>query len=58
MNVFTLDSLEVLGMTKPRFEVIAHALPVSTGVDGVLGLDFVRGHLLTIDLIQGWVSLE
>jgi len=39
------------------FSVLAHTLPPSAGVDGVLGLDFLRGQLLTIDFLNGRLTL-
>jgi hypothetical protein len=37
--------------------VIAHALPARSGVAGLLGLDFFRGQMLTVDFRAGEVSL-
>ena len=46
--------------TGPARDWIAGArrnLPSSAAADGLLGLDFVRGHVLTIDFPQGQISL-
>ena len=50
---------EILALEQERrdFPVLAHTLPPSAGVDGVLGLDFLRGHVLMIDLVNGQVTL-
>jgi hypothetical protein len=37
--------------------VLAHTLPVSASVHGLLGLDFLRDGVLTIDFVAGQVSL-
>jgi hypothetical protein len=38
--------------------VLCHTLPPSATVDGVLGLDFMRGSRLLVDLRIGEVTLE
>jgi hypothetical protein len=37
--------------------VLSHALPPTTGIDGLLGLDFLRGSVLTIDFQNGQIDL-
>lgn len=37
--------------------VVAHTLPPSATVDGLLGLDFLRERLLTVDFRVGSISL-
>ncbi len=49
--------LYALEQDRLDFTVIAHTLPPSASVDGVLGLDFFRGHILTIDFQKGELSL-
>src|SRR5262249_16622491 len=44
-----IDKIEVLGQERLSFSVIAHTLPPSAAIDGVLGLDFFRNHVLTLD---------
>jgi predicted aspartyl protease len=44
-----LQRLTALGLERKQFPVIGHTLPPSAGVDGLLGLDFFRGLVLTID---------
>jgi predicted aspartyl protease len=53
----TIDSIEALGVTQTNFTVLAHTLPAGVGVDGVLGLDFLRDHVLTIDFPNGTITL-
>lgn len=52
-----LARLTVLGRERADFPVLAHTLPPSAGVDGLLGLDFFRGQLLTIDFHAGQLHL-
>lgn len=50
--------VSALGMEVREFGVIAHTLPPSAGVDGLLGLDFFRGHELFIDLVNGEIEVR
>ena len=54
----TIEKLTALGETKADFTVIAHDLPPTASVDGVLGLDFLRGHILNIDFKIGEITFE
>ncbi len=53
----TLDRTVALGQERSGIPVLAHTLPPSAGVDGLLGLDFLRGQSVTIDLRNGRVTL-
>ena len=53
-----LDKITALGEERTSFPVLCHTLPPSAGVDGLLGLDFFRGHGLTIDFRLGEVTLS
>lgn len=53
----TLNKLQALGHERRGFSVLCHTLPPSTGVDGLLGLDFMRDLTLTVDFRSGTVSL-
>lgn len=46
-----------LGRERNQFPVLAHTLPPSAGVDGVLGLDFLRRSIVTVDVQRGRVDL-
>jgi predicted aspartyl protease len=52
-----VSKLVSLGREVVDLPLLAHTLPPSAGVDGVLGLDFLRGQLLTIDFLNGHVKL-
>lgn len=54
----TIEKLTALGETKANFTVISHDLPPTASVDGVLGLDFLRGHVLNIDFKIGEITFE
>lgn len=54
----TLDRIMALGQKRTEFPVLGHTLPPSTGVDGLLGLDFFRGWSLNIDFRAGKVALD
>ena len=48
-----LSKLTALGMKRYELPVLAHTLPPSAGVDGLLGIDFFAGRALTIDFSVG-----
>ena len=48
----------MLSQERNGFPVLAHTLPPSAHIDGLLGLDYMRGQMLTIDFRQATVSLE
>jgi hypothetical protein len=52
-----LTRLSALGQHRFGFPVMAHALPASSSVDELLGLDLLRGLSLTIDFRAGQISL-
>jgi hypothetical protein len=52
-----LDRIAALGHERLGFSVLGHTLPPSAGVDGLLGLDFLRGQSLTVDFRRGQVVL-
>jgi predicted aspartyl protease len=54
----TVDTLTALWKTKNNLVVIAHDLPPTASVDGVLGLDFLRENVLTIDFVKGEIELK
>ena len=52
-----LTRLTALGHHRFGFPVLAHTLPKSTTVKGLLGLDFLRDRVLTIDFRNGRIDL-
>jgi hypothetical protein len=56
--VFALTRFSALGQHRYIFPVIGHGLPASSGVDGLLGLDFLRDQNLAIDFRSGQITLS
>jgi predicted aspartyl protease len=53
----TLGRLSALGQQRNNFPVLVHPLPATAGADGMLGLDFFRQQVLTIDFRAGQISV-
>ncbi|MCK4728079.1 MAG: retropepsin-like domain-containing protein [Desulfobacterales bacterium] len=53
---FDVTRIKAMGQERSHFPVLAHTLPPSASVDGLLGLDFLRGQVVTIDFRQGNIS--
>jgi predicted aspartyl protease len=53
----SVDRIKALGQERENFSVLCHTLPPSASVDGLLGLDFLRGQVLLIDFVAERVSL-
>ncbi len=56
-GAFVAPLVSALGVTHTDF--ILHAQELSTGltIDGLLGLDFLRGRVLTLDFARGRIDL-
>src|SRR5262249_55639889 len=52
-----VSRLRALGQERTDFLVLGHTLPPAVIVDGVLGLDFLRGLTLTVDFRLGQLTL-
>jgi predicted aspartyl protease len=50
--------IKAMGQVRDHFPVLAHTLPPSASIDGLLGLDFLRGYELNIDFRKGTMSLS
>jgi predicted aspartyl protease len=53
-----IKAFEAFGRTKRNFQVLSHQLPVTTFVEGLLGLDFLRKARITIDFNSGSIRFE
>jgi predicted aspartyl protease len=53
----TVDRIAALDQVKEQFSILAHTLPPSANVDGLLGLDFLRGQRLVIDFRTGEIEV-
>jgi hypothetical protein len=54
---FDVSKITALGQERDNIPVLCHTLPPSTMVDGLLGLDFLRGCVLVIDFVAGQITL-
>ena len=52
-----VESVRALGKVRRDFPLVCHTLPASAAVDGLLGLDFMRGKRLIIDFRTGIIDL-
>jgi hypothetical protein len=52
-----VNAIECLGQRRERLAVIAASLPPSAGLDGLLGLDFFRDRVLTLNFRNGLITL-
>jgi aspartyl protease family protein len=50
--------MTALGVTREDFPVVCHDPPPEARLDGVLGIDFFRGHVLTLDFVNGILTFE
>ena len=53
-----LNRIEALFQQRRSFPALSYTLPSSASVDGVLGLDFLRGWRLIVDFRAGAITLE
>ena len=50
--------IECLGMERIEMPIVCYDFPPSAGIQGVLGLDFLREHKLVIDMREGTLCLD
>ncbi|MBY0513867.1 MAG: retroviral-like aspartic protease family protein [Gemmataceae bacterium] len=56
--VIRVSAVVTLGRVRTDFLVAALDLPLGVGADGLLGLDFFRGLVVTLDFARGRVGLR
>lgn len=56
--LYIIDGLSVFGHRAGRLAVLGHTLPVAAHVDGLLGVNFLRGHRLLLDFRDGVVRFD
>jgi len=56
--ICAVDGIFALGLDRTALKVLCLDLPPAAEVDGLLGLDFLRGSVLNIDFRLGRLSLE
>ena len=54
----TVSKVAALGHEQTDFPILGHTLPPNAGIDGLLGLDFIRGRKLIIDFRLGQINLH
>jgi predicted aspartyl protease len=54
----TIDRIDALGQSRRDVRGVCHTLPVSTRIDGLLGLDFLRDRSLLLDFRKGEITLS
>ena len=57
-SLANVPRIDALGRTAAPFTVICHTLPAEASIDGLLGLDFLRGRRVSIDFRAGVVAVE
>jgi predicted aspartyl protease len=57
LPLLPVSRLTALGQDRTGFDVFAHTLPPTAAFDGLLGLDFFRGQVLTLDFRNGQITL-
>lgn len=55
---FILPELRVGEISLSNFPVFGMDFPEGSGIEGILGLDFLRGKRVTIDFRQGLLDIE
>jgi hypothetical protein len=58
VSQISVAKILALGCARENFPVLAHTLPPSAAVDGLLGLDFFRSGRLELDFRSGIVQFE
>ena len=53
-----IQKIEALEREVRNFPIVCHTLPPSATVDGLLGLDFLRGQRLVVDFRAGTIALD
>jgi predicted aspartyl protease len=57
-HLVKVKAFEAFGKTKRNFQVLSHQLPITTFIEGLLGLDFLRKARITIDFLAGSIYFE
>jgi hypothetical protein len=53
----SVSRLEAMGLGAAPFEVACADFPSGLGVDGVIGMDLLDGHLLLLDCLHGVLTV-
>jgi hypothetical protein len=58
VSEIVVQRLEVLGQARDGFLMLCSAFAPEIPIDGILGLDFLRGQRLTLDFRTGLITLD
>lgn len=58
VSMLDVERITALGVVRDTFPVLAHTLPPSASIDGLLGVDFFADRTLTIRFVEGELELE
>lgn len=58
MPIVLAPRFSVFDQCRNDFPVLAHEFPPSAGVEGVVGLDFLRDAVVTLDFRAGLITLS
>lgn len=53
-----VEVVKAIGHERHALSMLAHTLPATAGIDGLLGLDFLREQVLTLDFKTGKITLN
>ncbi len=53
-----VDRFDALGMSLEGFNVFCHDFDETLGIDGLIGMDFIAGRVVTIDNVLGLLKVE
>jgi len=56
--LLSVERIEALGQERRDFPFLCHTVPHAARIDGLLGLDFLRGQRLTLDFRNGLIVLD
>ena len=56
--IIKIESMSVLGKIVKNCEMLIHDLPETSHVDGLIGLNFLKHFLITIDFNEGILELR
>lgn len=58
VHLFKVNSIKALDLVRRNFEIIAHDLPITTFIDGLLGLNFFKNKDLFISFKNGIIEIK
>ncbi len=56
-HTLDIEYMDAMGTVFAPVEVVSQEIPSSTGVQGLVGMDLLVGRVLTVDCIEGLISV-